>query len=154
MVTLLASWRWLRLPAYTAGYPGAMLQAMTYANASRGRTCNTCLQPHVERQDTAGYHTSQAKESCGTAWSIRRSGPCSPLHAPYRRDVHWWESRTTYVPLPTALAGNTNEKVFTFTPSAAPLSRVLCGLLRLCPLCGAAPRKLLTSGKTNYYKFY
>src|SRR5262245_93674 len=109
MVTLLASWRWLRLPAYTAGYPGAMLQAMTYANASRGRTCNKCLQPHVERQDKAGYRTSHAKESCGTAWSIRRSGPCSPLHAPYRRDVHWWESRTTYVPLPTALAGNTNE---------------------------------------------
>src|SRR5437879_13904217 len=106
MVTLLASWRWSQRPAYTAGHPGAMLQAMTCASAGLGRTRNTCLQLHGERQDKARYHTSQARSRVVRRGAYGAGGlvhPCMPLTG---RDVHARESRTAYVPRPTALAGN------------------------------------------------
>src|SRR5215831_6421262 len=133
MVTLLASWRWLRLPAYTAAHPGAMLQEITCANAGLGRTRNTCLQLHGERQDKAGDHTSQARSRVSQRRAYVAVGlahPCMPLTG---RNVHAWESRTAYVPLPTALAGNTNEN---FSPSRR--LHHLC-LLSFVVCCAFAP---------------
>src|SRR5436309_2292049 len=100
MVTLLASWLWSQLPAYTAGHPGAMLQAMICVNTGLGRTRHTCLQLHGQRQDKAGYHTSQARSRVvrrGAYGAVGLVHPCMPLTG---RDVHARESRIAYVPLP------------------------------------------------------
>src|SRR5438270_7179829 len=99
MVTLLASWRWSQRPAYTAGHPGAMLQAITCANAGLGRTRNTCLQLHGERQDKAGDYTSQARSLVaqrGAYVAVALTHPCMALTS---RDVHSRASRTASVRL-------------------------------------------------------
>ena len=61
MVTLLVSWLWSQLPAPAAGHPGAILQAMTCADAGLNRTCNTCLQLYGPQQDMTGYCQRQAR---------------------------------------------------------------------------------------------
>src|SRR6266545_6390682 len=61
MVVLLASWLWPQLPAYAAGHPVAVLQATTCANAGPDMTCNTCIQPHRQRQDRTRRCQRQAQ---------------------------------------------------------------------------------------------